>query len=304
MCYRVKLTLGLVAMVILIGGMPCISHAFSGKLQIPPEGKTQIITLEDGSALFGKITAVGESDIKFKTDMGEITIAINKIKKIVEISSSSIKDGEYWFPNPNRSRLMFGPTARSLNKGEGYFYDVWVFFPGLAYGITDNFMISGGVSIIPEVDNQLFYLIPKVSFNAGKDLDIGISLNAFRLWGKTLFIGLGNLTYGTDDHSVTGGLGMAFNEDNVADQPVWTIGGEYRLSRRVALVGESWFIPTKGNDGLFGIGGFRFFGEKMAVDLGALFIREDKDNEPDPYTGEVEEDETNWLPYIDFVWNF
>ena len=295
MRYRTQLILGMVALVCLINCLPCSTHAYTGKLQIPSEDKTQIITLEDGSKLFGRITSIGDSTVAFQGNLGEIYIEINKIRSIEEISTSSIKGGEYWFPNPNRSRLLFGPTARSLDRGRGYFFDVWIFFPGLAYGITDNFMISGGASIIPELDDQLFYFAPKLSFNAGKDLDIAISLNVFRIFDHTLFIGLPNLTYGSDDNNITAGVGVAFTEDDVAENPVGTLGGMYRLSRRLAVVGEGWYIPTSESDGMIGLGGLRFFGEKMAVDFGAMVIDE---------TGGNDEEEAQWVPYVDFIWNF
>ena len=31
-----------------------------------------------------------------------------------------------------------------LKKGEGYFSDYELFFPGIAYGVTDNVTIGGG----------------------------------------------------------------------------------------------------------------------------------------------------------------
>src|SRR5687768_16544543 len=37
------------------------------------------------------------------------------------------------------TRLFLAPTGRPLRGGEGYFSDHWIFFPGLAYGVSDNF---------------------------------------------------------------------------------------------------------------------------------------------------------------------
>jgi hypothetical protein len=293
-----QLALMMLVLTLVVICSPCISRAYTGKLQIPPEGITQIITLEDGSKLFGRIVSVGDKTITFKGNMGVINIETDKIKNIEEISASSIKGGEYWFPNPNRSRLLFGPTARSVGKKNGYLFDVFIFFPGLAYGITDNFMVTGGASIIPEVDDQLFYFAPKLSFNAGRQLDVAVSLNVFRLFDQTLYIGLPNMTYGSEDNNFTAGVGFAFTDEEAADNPVGTIGGVYRLSRRLAVVGEGWYIPTSESDGMIGIGGFRFFGEKMALDFGALVVDETDE-------GSAEEDEdANWIPYIDFIWNF
>ncbi len=266
----------------------------SKDLVVPDSSVIQILTLSDGSTLMGRITEVGEENIQFMTDMGELTVEISKIEKIEEVSESSMKGGKYWFPNPNRTRLLLGPTARSLEAGSGYFFDLWIFFPGIAYAFTDNFMISGGVSIIPGADNQLFYLIPKYSFSASENFDIGISTIIFNLWDETFFLGMGNFTVGSDDRSLTGGLAVAWNEDEIADKPAAMLGGEYRFARRVSLVGESWFIPGDEDNGVLFLGGIRLFGQEIAVDLGIAYA----------FSDESDEDDTSWLPYIDLVWNF
>jgi hypothetical protein len=51
--------------------------------------------------------------------------------------------------DPNDSRLMFAPTGRPLGKGNGYFSDHYVVFPGLTVGLTKNLSLAGGVSVIP-----------------------------------------------------------------------------------------------------------------------------------------------------------
>jgi len=279
------------------------AQGFTGKLEIPAEGTTQMITLDDGSTLVGRITVIRESEVKFQTDMGEMTIAVAKIREIKTISTSSIKGGQYWFSNPNRTRLLIGPTARTLKAGKGYFYDLWIFFPGIAYGISDNFMISGGASIIPGVDHQMFYVMPKFGFPAAKDLDVSVTVAAFRLWSETFYFGMGGMTYGTDDKSVTAALGLAFTDDKMADKPAAMLGGEYRLSRRAALVGESWFIPGDADQGMLGMGALRLMGEQMTVDIGIGVSYDDRSGEVD-YYGNPEKDEVDWLPYVDFVWNF
>lgn len=93
------------------------------KLRIPDSNHIQILTLTDGSNIFGRIIEIGEGEIKFKSDVGIMTISILKIKKIKEVPASSIKKGKYWFPNPNATRLYFAPTGRMLKQGEGYFAD-------------------------------------------------------------------------------------------------------------------------------------------------------------------------------------
>lgn len=287
----------------LITAVSGTSQAYTGKLQIPAKGATQMITMEDGSTLVGRITTISENEVKFKTEMGEMTLEIAKIAEIKEVSASAMKSGQYWFANPNRTRLLIGPTARTLKAGKGYFYDLWIFFPGLAYGVTNNFMISGGVSIIPGADDQMFYVMPKFGFPASANLDIAATLAIFRLWEETFYFGMGGVTVGTDDKSITAALGLAFTDERMADKPAAMVGGEYRLGRRISLVGESWFIPGDDDNGILGMGALRLMGEQMTVDIGIGLSYDDKSGEVD-YYGRPEKDEVDWLPYVDFVWNF
>ncbi|MCP4685344.1 MAG: hypothetical protein GY867_07835, partial [bacterium] len=222
----------------------------------------------------------------------------------------------YWFPNPNKTRLLVGPTARTLEAGQGYFADLWLFFPGVYYGVTDNFTIGAGISIFPGVDDQLYYIVPKYGFAASEDIDLAVSIFVFRLWNETACLGIGSMTYGSDDRSLTCGLGLAWNDGGMADKPAATLGGEYRVSRNISLVGESWFIPGEIDEGELVMGAVRFFGEKLSVDLGLAYavdnkgdrdLADDIDYDVDGYDIEdydTSYDATTWVPYIDFVYNF
>ena len=101
------------------------------------------------STRIGLIVKKTGNEIDFETNLMTVTIPISSVKQIKKIPASSMRNGEYWFPNPNATRLYFAPTARMLRKGKGYFSDCYLFFRGIAYGITDNITISGGVSLLP-----------------------------------------------------------------------------------------------------------------------------------------------------------
>lgn len=174
------------------------------------------------------------------------------------------------------------------------------------YGITDNFSIGAGCSIFPEVDEQLFNIAPKYGFKAGRDLHLAASMFIFHLWDQNAYLMIGGMTYGSEDRSVTGGIGLAWHEEGMADKPAATLGGEYRISRRVSLVGESWFIPGKLDEGELVMGAVRLFGEKISIDLGLAIavnnkddrnLEEDVDYKLTDY--DTDYDATTWLPYID-----
>ncbi len=271
-------------------------------LTIPKEGIKQIITLEDGSTLVGRTAEIRDNDILFETDMGVMTIEIGKIREFKEVSSSSFREGKYWFPNPNRTRLYFSPTGRMLKAGEGYFTDIYVLFPGVSFGVTDNITVGGGFSLFPglAIDEQVFYFTPKVGINTGGDFDFAVSGLILRIPGSDdddvigddpFYIGIlfGSATVGSEDKSLTFGLGYGFVEDDFADRPAIILGGEYRLARRLSFVSENWIFPSY--DTPLISYGIRFFGESLAVDL-ALFNVLDEDA---IFPG---------IPYLDFVWNF
>ncbi|MDW7681105.1 MAG: hypothetical protein SCK70_11105 [bacterium] len=138
------------------------------QLRIPDSLHIQIITTFDQSINFGRIISIAEDQIIFKTEYGLLKIPLSKIKEIQTVPISRIKKGDYWFPNPNSTRLFFAPSARLLKKGDGYFSSYYLFLMGVAYGLTDNITIGGGVSLLPGVDpqDQIFFLTPKVAIAA------------------------------------------------------------------------------------------------------------------------------------------
>ncbi len=293
---RILFPLGIVACLLFAASIQ--AEISSDKLKPPEPGMVQRLTLNDGSTLIGKITAVGDEDVTFQSSMGEMTIKKENIKSIEEMPESSYKGGKYWYPNPNQTRLLIGPTARTLPPGKGYLFDIMIFFPGAAIGVTKNFMISGGGSIFPGVDDQLLYFIPKIGVGINEQLDVAASVVVLYLLDEAAFLGMGTMTFGEPDYSLTAGLALAWTDEELQDEPAWTIGGEYRFARRLSLVAEGWYIPGTDGAKMF-MPAIRFFGEQMTLDFGMGFGSGNDDD--DPYDSD---DDASWIPYLDFVWNF
>ncbi len=146
--------------------------SLTSQLAIPDATQIQVLETTDGSTNIGRIVEIGTEEIAFETDLGIIHIPISKIKHIETVPVTRIRKGEFWFPNPNITRLFFAPTARMLKQGKGYFSDYYIFFPGFAYGITDRVTLGGGLSIFPGVDmnDQLFFIAPKFGLIQEKTL--------------------------------------------------------------------------------------------------------------------------------------
>jgi hypothetical protein len=245
-----------------------------GLTPTPPDS-VEVLRTDDGSTLIGRITAVGSGQIEFDTDLGRMSIRTDRIAEIKRVPRTSIKNGKYWFPDPNPTRLYLFPTGRMLPRGSGYFADYYVFFTAAGYAITDWFTVIGGVSLFPGVSptKQLYYLAPKVRIASVGDFQAAVAAMVVNIpdFGDdddTPLVGLivPVVTYGGSDWGVTLGAGYGFADDELADKPVVLLGLDRRLTRRTAFVSENWVLP--GADNPVVSYGVRFFGESLSVDLG------------------------------------
>jgi hypothetical protein len=259
------------------------------KLRIVDSTRIQVITMRDGSSLVGRIASVGTDSVDFQMGLGRVPIAIRDIREISETDSGRMHGGQYWFPNPNETRLFFAPTGQMLKKGEGYFADYQLFFPGFAFGVTDNISIGGGMSIFPAgFDEQIYYVTPKVGVSVGEKLHLATGLLFAGTGGGTGGVYYGVGTLGDGDGSATIGLGYGFAGGDIESKPVAMLGGEKRVSRRIALVTENYLLPISDDNIVYSFG-IRFMGEKLTTDL-AIF--------------NVVGSGVIGLPYVDFVFKF
>ena len=255
-----------------------IPDEISSQLVVADTSEIQSITLKNGDKLTGRITAVRDDEIDFRTNVGTMQIKTYMIKDIYVADASLMRNGRLWFRNPHTTRLFFSPTGRMLPKGEGYYQNIYLFFNGFAYGITDNITIGGGMSIFPTEDffeDNVFYLTPKFGGYVTDNLSLAAgALFIFLPFNGDTFdesieagIAYAAGTIGKPDHSFTFGLGVPFGEGNVADQQIILLGTDLRISERLSFVSENWII-TDADDGTMVSYGIRFFGEKLSVDLG------------------------------------
>lgn len=259
------------------------------RLQIVDSTRIQVITLRDGSSLVGRIVTVGADSVEFATGIGRMQLAIRDVREITETDATSMHDGRYWFPNPNTTRLFFAPTGQMLKQGEGYFADYQLFFPGVAFGLTDNISIGGGVSILPlGFEEQIYYITPKVGFSVGKRVHLAAGALVAGTGGGTGGVGYGVGTLGDGDASVTFGLGYGFAGGDIESKPVAMLGGEKRVSRRIALVSENYLLPISQDNIVYSFG-LRFMGERLTTDLAIFNVTG---------SGIV------GIPFVDFVFKF
>lgn len=234
------------------------------------------IETNDGNEFIGRIISRDEEKITLLTDkLGEIKIFIIHIKSIKEISSSSFKDGSYWFENPQATRYFWAPNGYGLKKGEAYYQNVWIFFNQISVGVTDNF--SFGAGIVP-----LFifagaptpvWVTPKFSIPVVKDkFNVGVGVLAGTVIGEGSTFGIlyGSTTFGSKDKNLTLGLGYGFADGEWANAPAINVSGMLRIRPRGYLITENYYIGLGGEDvGLISLGG-RSIIKKISLDYGGF----------------------------------
>ena len=235
----------------------------------PDSGKVSI-ELKDGSLLVGSISASDKDSLTLKLTSGSLITV--KRDQIVEINYLTAQNP---WPDPNSSRLFFAPTGRTMKQGDGYFSVAEIFFPMVAYGVTDYINVAGGISLVPGFDGQLYYFNLKARPVHLKDFDLSAgvfyaNVTSYTEGGDGALYLMG--TYGDDRNALTLGGGYGFNtDDGVSDYPVLIIGGELQMSKSAKLISENWIITGDNGAGIISLG-VRFFGRNMAGDFGLIYF--------------------------------
>ena len=241
-------------------------------LRVPDSLHTQVLELRDGSTLVGRIREVGADSVTFATSIAVLSVPRSAIVKVREIRRPMRSpNGELWLPDPNVTRLLFAPTGRMLERGDGYFSNAYLLLLGVFAAPSDRVTIGGGMSIIPSGDfmrNNAFYVMPKVGLVQSPKVNvalgglIGMIPAADDANGG---VGYAVATLGPPESNLTLGGGYLFADGEVEDSPVLMVGFYHRLARRTAFISENY--TTSESDGLVYSYGLRFFGEKLSVDF-------------------------------------
>lgn len=239
--------------------------------------RTKIQT-KDGNEFIGVIVGSDSLTTILKTEnLGVLTIKQSDIKTIENINDASVKEGKLWFPNPQATRYFWSPNGYGLKKGEGYYHNIWVLWNQVAYGITNNFSIGGG--IIPTFffggSPTPVFITPKISvpivknkFNLGAGAIVGTILGEKEAGFGILY---GVATYGSPDNNVSLGIGSAYAGGEWAPSPILNLNGMFRISNRGYIITENYYYPMEGTDLVLFSAGGRWIIKRAALDFG-LFI--------------------------------
>lgn len=272
-------------------------------IRVPDSATVQLVKLADGSSLVGRFVDISGDPLQFQTDGGLIAIRRASIREVREVPRGAIRDGKIWRPDPNPTRLYFGPTARTLPKGDKDFSNTYLFLLSGGVGVGGHAQIGGGFSVLPTDDfsDNIFFVTAKVGARPAKNVDLAVGglLGQVGGFGGELggndgegvgaFYGVG--TFGTPDNSLTTGLIFPYASGDLGNDPLVLAGGELRLGRSAKFITENYFTTGGFNDvvGVFSYG-VRLFGEKISVSLAFWNSTEDQ-----IFPG---------LPYVDFVIRF
>jgi len=240
---------------------------------------TTLVSIEtvDGNEFIGQIVTEDSLRIVVKTEkLGEISIFRSDIKRREILEVQQIKEGKYWFPNPQSTRYFWSPNGYGLKQGEGYYQNIWVLWNQFAYGLSDNFSIGGGIIplfLFGGTPTPVFitakFSIPVVEnkFNLGAGAIAGTILGEEET-GFGIFYGIS--TFGTPDNNVTLGMGYGFAGGEWAQSPMININGMFRVSSRGYFITENYYINAGGeNVVLITLGGRRII-KKAALDYGLV----------------------------------
>jgi len=248
----------------------------TSNLRPTPDSQLVKVTLRDGSVLIGRVLDVTPTTVRFASAVGQSDIPRAAIRRVESAAAREIHNGQFWPEDPSRTRLFFAPTGRMQHAGELYFSDAYVFFPSFQAGLSDRVSLGAGVSVVPGLglDEQLYYLTPKVGLYASPKFNVAIGAlvaGAGSISDEGPFgLGYGVATVGGEDGSVTAGAGFGFHRSS-ASQAVFMLGGSKRVSRGIALLTENYLYAESGTSALIS-GGIRFMGEQIAVDLAGFTV--------------------------------
>ncbi len=286
--HLIRRTFGVLAFTLALGLGGAASMAFAQVVPVAGDQRIYEVKTKDGSRYYGYLQIDTPERVVIRTP-GGATIELTRadILSITETAGTLV--GEEFRPaDSNPTRLFFGPTGRTLKKGETYFGIYEIFMPFVQVGITDRLSIGGGTPLFFfGGDAHPVWFTPKFQLLATRGASVSVGAMHFLNVGDGNFgIAYAAGTFGSRDDALTVGLGWAYEVygDENTGTAVLMVGGEKRISRRLKFITENHFV---GGEGILSAG-FRLLGESLSADVG-LGI---------PLGGSLA------FPVVNFVWKF
>jgi hypothetical protein len=224
------------------------------------------LVLRDGSRLYGAIERQDEAEVVLRTAAGaSVTAKRSEISSLKEVTGH-VTGGEFLPPDPNATRLFFGPTGRSLARGQTYLGVYEFVMPFVQVGVTDRLSIGGGTPLMFGLNdsNRPFWITPKLQVLNTPRTQVAVgALHVFQTDGDGGGVGYVVGTRGDTRASITVGGGLAYGTEGDRSG-LLMIGGERQVRRNLKLISENYV--WKHGHGVASAG-VRFFGDRLSADL-------------------------------------
>ena len=209
-----------------------------------PSDTLYVVELDNGSQIIGRIAEVDDEKVVVTLQGGgqaEFTRA--QISEVRLATKWRVVRGKLWARDPGNTRLFFTSTGRALRAGEGYVGTYLVVLPFVSIGATDFLTFTAGAPILLG-QLQPFYAGPKVRILRTADLQASVGTLAFFYDDIVFGVVYGVGTVGSLDRAVTAGTGVLYSGSGFAKEPVFMLGGEWRVSSSVKFISENYFVST------------------------------------------------------------
>jgi hypothetical protein len=234
--------------------------------------KRVVVKMKSGDEFTGYFLNKHGDFISIRTINGDMQLIAKNVESILE----SKYRGRYSFDNPLPSRYFFGPSAIPLEKGKGYYQNVFLSTNFVNVGITDNISVGGGVELLTLMMGvPVWFFTPKIAFEVADKVHVGAGLLTLGVSGFGAFnLAYGVGTYGSSESNVSFGLGYGFAFGEVSSSPAILVGGTHRLGKSFSVLSENYILTGAGDLGVFGIEGFRILSQKSSFDIGLMVTPE------------------------------
>ena len=245
------------------------------------------LVLNDGTRAYGQIEQQTDTQLTFRTTSGAaLTTSWARVVAIRPILGRMVR-GEFRREDPNNTRLLFAPTARSVPKGRAYLGVYQALVPFVQVGVTDRFSIGGGTPLVFAFEgwDRPYWITPKLQVYSDGNTHAAVGLFHGFFDGEGAGVAYGVLTKERPGGSFTVGAGIGYRSDG-ARGAVVMVGAEAPATRNIKWITENYAWRSA----VITSGGIRFFGERLAADLaiGIAFVQ----------------DETVPFPLVNFVSRF
>lgn len=255
-----------------------IQDLFAQQPSTSSSDTTQLVQIEvaDGNKFIGRIVFQDQSIIRIQTEqLGILQFPRENVREIIPIRPDQIKEGGYWFENPQATRHFWAPNGYGLRKGEAYYQNVWILFNQFSVGVTNNFSV--GFGLVPAF---LFagaatpmWITPKFSIPVSREkfnLGIGGLIGTSSLTEKGNGFGIlyGMTTFGGKDKNISFGLGYGYSGGKMASHPTITMSALVRVSARGYFITENYYLGTSSLV-LMSLGGRRMV-NRTGIDFGLV----------------------------------